>query len=367
MIKFLDLQKINAKYSDEIKDACSRVVDSGWYILGNEVKKFEESFAKYCSTKFCSGIASGLDALILIFEGYKELGILKEGDEVIVPANTYIASILAIYKAGLKPILVEPDINTCNINPDLIEEKITAKTKAILVVHLYGRLCEMDKINEIAKNFNLKVVEDCAQSHGAQINNKKAGNLGDAGAFSFYPGKNLGALGDGGAITTNNEELAIVIDALRNYGSQQKYHNKFKGYNSRLDEIQAAILSIKLRDLDICNNGRRSVAKFYHDNISNPKIVKPQFPINSPDSHVWHLYTIRTKDRKVLQKYLEERGVQTMIHYPIPPNKQEGYSELSDLHFPISEKIHDEILSIPISQVVEKFELEKVIELLNDF
>lgn len=367
MIKFLDLQRINAKYSDEIKDACSRVVDSGWYILGSEVKTFEEGFAKYCGTKFCIGVASGLDALILIFEGYKELGILKEGDEVIVPANTYIASILAIYKAGLKPVLVEPDINTCNVNPDLIEKKITAKTKAILVVHLYGRLCEIDKINEIAKNYNLKVIEDCAQSHGAQINNKKAGNLGDAGAFSFYPGKNLGALGDGGAITTNNEELAIALNALRNYGSQKKYHNKFKGYNSRLDEMQAAILSIKLKDLDNCNSIRRSIAKTYDDNIVNPKIVKPEFPINSPNSHVWHLYTIRTKDRNALQKYLEEREVQTMIHYPIPPNKQEGYPELSGLHFPISEKIHDEILSIPISQVMASEECQKVVDIINEF
>ena len=330
MIPFLDLKKINANYSQQIKEATARVVDSGWYILGKEGEAFEDEFAKYCGVKHCLGVANGLDALILIFRAYKELGLMNDGDEVIVPANTYIASILAISANNLVPILVEPNIATYNIDHDLIEEKITAKTKAILAVHLYGRVAEMARINEIAKKYNLQVVEDSAQAHGAIENNKRVGNLSNASAFSFYPGKNLGALGDGGAITTNDGKLAEVIKALRNYGSHQKYHNLYKGFNSRLDEIQATILSIKLKYLDDENKERQKIAKFYCENINN-NIILPNYPQNQ-QSCVWHLFVIRCDKRDDLQKYLLERGVQTVIHYPIPPHKQGAYREFNHLH-----------------------------------
>ncbi|MFT5795952.1 MAG: dTDP-4-amino-4,6-dideoxygalactose transaminase [Ulvibacter sp.] len=368
MISFLNLKSINGKYSTEIKQEIAKVVDSGWYILGKNVEKFEKEFADYCGTKYSSGVANGLDALILIFEGYKELGFLKEGDEVIVPANTYIASILAISRSGLKPILVEPDIETYNINADLIEQKITNKTKAILAVHLYGRLCEMDKIKKIATKYNLKIIEDSAQSHGAiNDNNKRSGNLGDASAFSFYPGKNLGALGDGGAITTNDQELSEAIRILRNYGSRKKYNNLYKGFNSRLDEIQAAILLVKLKHLDQDNQKRREVAKFYCSDIKNNKIILPNFPEESPNRCVWHLFTVRTSERDKLQGYLDANGVQTMIHYPIPPHKQEAYKELNNLNFLITEKIHNEILSIPISPILKIEEVECIVNLINKF
>jgi dTDP-4-amino-4,6-dideoxygalactose transaminase len=366
MIPFLDLKKINAKYGEQINEAMARVVDSGWYILGKEVEDFETNFANYCGTKYCFGVANGLDALILIFRAYKELGLMRDGDEVIVPANTYIASILAISANNLVPVLVEPDIATYNINHNLIEQKITNKTKAILAVHLYGRVAEMAKINEIAKKYNLKVIEDSAQAHGAIENNKRVGNLSDASGFSFYPGKNLGALGDGGVITTNNSELANILKALRNYGSHQKYQNIYKGFNSRLDEMQATILNIKLKSLDSQNQERQKIAKFYCENIKNSQIILPNYPQNE-QSCVWHLFVIRCKNRDELQKYLQQNGVQTVIHYPIPPHKQGAYQEFNHLHLPITEQIHNEVLSLPIYPGLQHKDVVKITNLLNFF
>lgn len=365
MIKFLDLHKINEQYREEINQSIQKVLDSGWYIMGNELKAFEEEFAQYCGTKYCIGVGNGLDALILILKAYKELGKLKDGDEVLVPANTYIASILAISQNNLVPILIEPDLVTFNIDTTKIEEKITPKTKAILPVHLYGQICDMKAISQIAEKHNLLVIEDSAQAHGAISNDKKAGNWGNASGFSFYPGKNLGALGDGGAVTTNDDKLAECILALRNYGSQQKYVNQYKSINSRLDEIQAAILRVKLRHLDVEIEARQKVAQFYANNIKNEAIVLPTW--NSIEQHVFHLFVIRTENREKLQEYLEKNAVQTVIHYPIPPHKQEAYKEWNDLSFPVTEKIHREVLSLPISPVIEQEEIEKVVELLNAY
>ena len=363
MIKFLDLHKINERYRTEIDSKIKQVLDSGWYLLGKEDENFEKHFAEYTGAKHCIGCANGLDALRLIINGYG----FKEGDEIIVPANTYIASILAISQNGCTPVLVEPDIKTYNINPELIEEKITENTKAIMVVHLYGQAVQTDKILNIAKKYNLKVIEDSAQAHGAEINvngeYKKTGNLGDASGFSFYPGKNLGCLGDGGCITTNDDELAQKIRALRNYGSEKKYHNLYKGFNSRLDEIQAGILDVKLKYLDEDNNKRREVSKFYRENIKNEKIILPETV--DEKNHVWHIFGIRTENRKELQEYLTKNDIQTLIHYPIPPHKQDAYREWNNLSYPVSEKIHREILSLPISPVLTKSEAEKVVEVLN--
>lgn len=363
MIPFLDLKGLNAQYRAELIEACTKVIDSGWYVQGNECNEFEKEFAEYCGTKYAIGVANGLDALILILRAYKELGIMKDGDEVIVPSNTYIASILAISQNNLVPVLVEPDINTLLINPDRIEEKITSKTKAILPVHLYGQTCEMDKINEIAKKYNLKVIEDSAQSHGAYYKDKRNGNLGDASGFSFYPGKNLGALGDGGAVTTNDEELANTIKALGNYGSHKKYENLYKGINSRLDEMQAAMLRVKLRYLDVESTKRREIANYYLQNIKNDSIVLPT--VRDEDNHVWHLFVIRTNKRDELQKYLLDNGIQTLIHYPIPPHKQNAYYEWNNENYPISEQIHDEVLSLPISGVLGLQDAEKIIKIIN--
>lgn len=365
MIKFLDLHKINEQYREEINQSIQKVLDSGWYIMGNELKAFEEEFAQYCGTKYCIGVGNGLDALILILKAYKELGKLKDGDEVLVPANTYIASILAISQNNLVPILIEPDLVTFNIDTTKIEEKITPKTKAILPVHLYGQICDMKAISQIAEKHNLLVIEDSAQAHGAILNDKKAGNWGNASGFSFYPGKNLGALGDGGAVTTNDDKLAECIFALRNYGSQQKYVNQYKSINSRLDEIQAAILRVKLRHLDVEIKARQKVAQFYANNIKNEAIILPTW--NSIEQHVFHLFVIRTENREKLQEYLEKNAVQTVIHYPIPPHKQEAYKEWNGLSFPVTEKIHREVLSLPISPVIEQEEIEKVVELLNAY
>jgi dTDP-4-amino-4,6-dideoxygalactose transaminase len=370
MIPFLDLKKINAQYQNELKEACARVIDSGWYILGNEVTEFEKEFAAFCETEHCLGVANGLDALILILRAYIELGVMQRGDEVIVPSNTYIASILAISENGLTPVLVEPDINTYNLDPKLIEQAITPKTKAILTVHLYGQVTGMDEINAIAKTHHLKVIEDCAQAHGALYNGKehkgkKVGSLGDAAGFSFYPGKNLGALGDGGAVTTNDQELANTISALRNYGSHEKYKNQYKGMNSRLDEIQAAMLRVKLVYLDKEIQARQAVAKAYLKGIKNPFIELPV--VEDVNAHVWHLFVIKTPLREQLANYLSKNGVQSLIHYPLPPHWQGAYKEWEDDSFPISEKIHKQVLSIPISPVLISEEIELLIKLINKF
>jgi dTDP-4-amino-4,6-dideoxygalactose transaminase len=365
MIPFLDLKGINAQYRTELIDACTRVIDSGWYIQGNECKEFDKEFAQYCGTKHAIGVANGLDALILILRAYKEMGVMNDGDEVIVPSNTYIASILAISQNNLVPVLVEPDIHTYLIDPTKIEEKITSKTKAILPVHLYGQTCDMEYINTIAQKYNLKVIEDSAQSHGAYFAEKRSGNLGDASGFSFYPGKNLGALGDGGAVTTNDDELASAIRALGNYGSHKKYENLYQGINSRLDEIQAAMLRIKLRYLDEETNKRREIADYYLANIKNKNIVLPT--VRAEDNHVWHLFVIRTKNRDELQKYLLDNGIQTLIHYPIPPHKQVAYSAWNDQSYPISEKIHSEVMSLPISGVQSLEDTKSIVKVLNDF
>ena len=365
MIPFLDLKVLNAQYRAELIEACTRVIDSGWYVQGNECKEFDKEFAEYCGTKYAIGVANGLDALILIIRAYKELGIMSYGDEIIVPSNTYIASILAISQNNLVPVLVEPDINTYLIDPSKIEEKITSKTKAILPVHLYGQTCEIDKINVIAKKYNLKVIEDSAQSHGAYFQDKRSGNLGDASGFSFYPGKNLGALGDGGAVTTNDEELANTIKALGNYGSHKKYENLYKGVNSRLDEMQAAMLRVKLRYLDNEVEKRREIASYYLQNIKNENIILPT--LRAEDNHVWHLFVIRTSKRDELQKYLLDNGIQTLIHYPIPPHKQNAYKEWNNESYPISEKIHNEVMSLPISGVQSLEDTEKIVEAINGF
>ena len=366
MIKFLDLQKINLAHQQEIEEKLLQTFRSGWYLLGNEVKAFEEQLADYTGAKHAIGVANGLDALRLILRGYIEIGVMKKGDEILVPANTYIASILAISDNGLVPVLIEPDLNTYNIDVDKIEEKITSKTKGILIVHLYGRVVFSEKLKEIAAKHQLKVVEDNAQAIGAEWNGVKTGNLGDAAGFSFYPGKNLGALGDAGGITTNDEELAKTIRALANYGSNQKYVNIYQGLNSRLDEIQAAVLGVKLKYIDAENSRRKEIAKRYVAEIKNPNILLPENPANEAE-HVWHLFVIRTAEREKLQNYLTENGVQTLIHYPIPPHKQEAYKDWNNLSFPITEQIHDEVLSLPISPVMSDEEVSKVIENINQF
>jgi dTDP-4-amino-4,6-dideoxygalactose transaminase len=366
MIKFLDLKKINEPYEIAFQEKLKAVLSSGWYILGNEVTAFETNFASYCGTKRCIGVGNGLDALVLIFKGYIQLGKLQKGDEVIVPANTYIASILAILQADLVPVLVEPKLETYNINPDLISEKITPKTKAILAVHLYGQIAEMDRINEIANQNNLLVVEDSAQAHGAFLSEKRmSGNLSNAAAFSFYPGKNLGALGDGGAVTTNDLELAKVIQSLRNYGSQTKYQNEFIGVNSRLDELQAAFLNVKFPHLDDDNNKRKEIAKSYLSNIKNDKINLPFWDLSG--NHVFHLFVIRTQNRDELQNLLVEKGIQTIIHYPVPPHKQKALTDWNYFSFPITEKIHNEVLSLPMSPVLTMDEVDFVVSILNEY
>ena len=369
MIPFLDLQAINAQYRAELVEACNRVIDSGWYIGGKELESFESNFAEYCGTQFAIGVANGLDALILTLRAWKELGKLKDGDEVIVPSNTYIASILAITANNLTPVLVEPNISTYNIDPIKIKEAITAKTKVILPVHLYGHLAEMPEIMQIAKQHNLLVLEDSAQSHGAQIQGKKAGNWGDASGFSFYPGKNLGALGDAGAITTNDAELAQTLKALRNYGSHEKYKNLFVGVNSRLDEIQAAMLDVKLKHLDAEVKHRRIIANKYLEGIKNPELSLPLTDTDASqyDQHVWHLFVVRSENREALQQYLAENGVQTLIHYPIPPHKQHAYKEWNNLSYPISEKIHNEVMSLPMGPTLSLDDVQKVIQLCNSF
>lgn len=384
MIPFLDLKKINEPYETAFQEKLKLVLNNGWYILGKEVETFEKAFAEYCQAKYCIGVGNGFDALVLIFKGYIQLGKLQKGDEVIVPANTYIASILAILQADLVPVLVEPKLKTYNLNPDLIQEKITSQTKAVLAVHLYGQLAEMEKINEIAFQNNLLVIEDAAQSHGAiensnnskfqipsrkedKINNQKSAvrNQKSSAAYSFYPGKNLGCLGDGGAITTNDSELAKVLFALRNYGSQQKYYNEYIGINSRLDELQAGFLNLKLPNLDADNSKRRAIAKRYLTEIKNDKIILPYW--DNSNNHVFHLFVIRTENRTDLQRYLADNKIQTVIHYPVPPHKQNAFLEWNNVSFPITEKIHNEVLSLPISPVLTEEEVDFIIKTLNQY
>ena len=366
MIKFLDLQKINLAHQQEIEEKLLQTFRSGWYLLGNEVKAFEEQLAAYTGAKHTIGVANGLDALRLILRGYIEMGVMQKGDEILVPANTYIASILAISDNGLVPVLVEPDLHTFNLDISKIEEKITAKTKAVMIVHLYGRVVWSEELVALANKHQLKIIEDNAQAIGAEWNGIKTGNLGDAAGFSFYPGKNLGALGDAGGITTNHEELAKTIRALANYGSNQKYVNIYQGLNSRLDEIQAAVLGVKLKYIDTENSRRKEIAKRYIAEIKNPNIILPENPANEAE-HVWHLFVIRTAEREKLQNYLTEKGVQTLIHYPIPPHKQEAYKDWNNLSFPITEQIHDEVLSLPISPVMSDEEVSHVITCCNNY
>lgn len=366
MIPFLDLQKINEPYRQSFQESLDKMLDAGWFIMGKAVQNFEAEFAAFCGVKHCIGVANGLDALILILEAYKELGKLQLGDEVIIPANTYIASILAVFKAGLKPVLVEPKGDTFLINPTEIGKRIGSKTKAILPVHLYGQVCDMEAINALAKAHNLLVIEDAAQSHGASIAGTRCGHLGDAAGFSFYPGKNLGALGDAGAITTNHTALAEVLFALRNYGSEKKYYNQYKGLNSRLDEIQAGFLSAKLPQLDADNHHRRNIANFYLENIRNPLVALP-LPPNEVLQHVWHLFVVRVKEREKFMSYMTENGVQTMIHYPVPPMQQKGYPELARQSFPLTEAIHREVVSLPISNIISIADAQKVVEAVNSY
>ncbi len=367
VIPFLDLKSINLQYQGELQRAFQRVLESGRFVMGEEYSAFENEFSSYCGVPHCIGVANGLDALRLIIRGYKELGEFEEGDNIIVPANTYIASILAITEEGLNPIFVEPDKQSLNINPLLLHDSLTAKTKAIMPVHLYGQLADMEAIRIFAKKHDLRIIEDAAQAHGATAKSGlRAGALGDAAGFSFYPGKNLGALGDGGAITTNDEKLAKAIRALANYGSHQKYFNIYKGLNSRLDELQAAFLRVKLPHLDQEIKARRSIATFYDQNINNPLISKPKLPSFSP-SHVWHLYVIRTKRRKELETYLNDNGIGTLIHYPVPPHKQVAYHDYNALSLPLTESIHDTILSLPLGPVMKRDQVKYIVELLNDY
>lgn len=365
MIKFLDLKAFTDKYAAEIKAASDRVIESGWFLQGKENQQFENDYAQYIGTPYCVGCANGLDALIWIYRAYIELGVMKPGDEVLVPANTYIASILAITENGLKPVLIEPSIDTLEIDDAKIEAAITERTKSILIVHLYGRCAYTDKIGEICKKYNLKLVEDNAQAHGCTFNGIRTGALGEAAGHSFYPGKNLGALGDGGAVTTSNKELADAIRALANYGSQKKYVFKYTGRNSRLDEMQAAILDAKLKHLDEDNAWRKQIGAYYYEHISNPLI---KLPVRiSDDENVYHIFPVLCERRDELQAYLLENGVQTLIHYPIPPHKQECYKEWNEQNYPISEAIHNQELSIPISPVLTMEEAAKVVEVLNSF
>lgn len=365
MIPFLDLKEINGQYQQELKEACSRVIDSGWYVQGTEVTAFEQEFANYCGTKHAIGVANGLDALTLTLRAWKELGKLTDGDEVIVPANTYIASILAITENNLVPVLVEPDLSTYNLCPKNTEAAITPKTRAILPVHLYGQIADMPAIMPIAESHNLLVLEDSAQAHGASLGGKKVGNWGHASGFSFYPGKNLGALGDGGAVTTNDDELASTLRALGNYGSHKKYQNDIQGVNSRLDEIQAAMLRVKLRHLDSDTAHRRLIANHYKKQMTNPLITLPAW--SNDEEHAFHLFVIRVENREKLQKHLTDNGIQTLIHYPIPPHKQVAYEAWNNDSFAITEQIHQQVISLPISPVMSISDVDKVITTVNNY
>lgn len=365
MIEFLSLKEITKQREAELMEAAQRVIRSGWFIMGEELEAFEHSFAQYCQAKFCVGTGNGLDALRLIIRAYMEMGLMKKGDEIIVPAHTFVASILAITENGLITVLVEPQEDTYNIDVSKIEEKITARTKAIMPVHLYGQPVDMDEILAIAQKHKLKVIEDAAQSHGAYYKNKRVGSIGDAAGFSFYPAKNLGALGDGGAVTTNDAELAKIVRSLGNYGSTQKYHNHYKGINSRLDEIQAALLSVKLKYLDEDNALRQKVAESYLSGIRNPTI---QLPVLAEDrTHVWHLFVVTVEDRELFRSYLSQQEIQTGIHYPMPPQKQNGFPELHGLSLPITENLHRKVVSLPISPLMQDKEIDLVVKACNSY
>jgi len=366
MIPFLDLKAINQRFETSFHESFQQFLDSGYYVLGNQVKLFEANFARYCGAKHCIGVGNGLDALRLILEGYKVLGNLKENDEVLVASNTYIATILAIKQAGFKPVLVESDLENYNFDLNFLRNSITKNTKAIMPVHLYGQLSPMVEILEIAKAKNLLVIEDAAQAHGAENSDgKRAGNLGDAAGFSFYPTKNLGALGDGGGITTSDDALAEVVTKLRNYGTSSKYVNELIGFNSRLDEVQAAFLNCKLPSLDMDNNRRREIAKRYVSEIKNKKITLPKY--EETENQVFHLFVVRVENRNEFIDYLDRNGVGHLIHYPIPPHQQQALSEYSNLSFPNTERIHKEVISIPISPVLSEVDVERVIKVLNEY
>lgn len=365
MIKFLDLKKINEQYTSELRDACARVIDSGWYIGGEELSAFENEFAAYCGVRYCVGVANGLDALVLTLRAWKEMGCLREGDEVIVPANTYIASILAITENKLVPVFVEPDPLTFNLSIDGVRSALSQKTRVILAVHLYGQLADMPSIMSLANEQGLLVLEDAAQAHGASISGRKAGSWGGAAGFSFYPGKNLGALGDAGAVTTSDPELAKVIRAIGNYGSYKKYENSYLGVNSRLDEIQAAMLRIKLRYLDKEIEIRRRISKRYREELKCTEVDVPK--INLEESHVWHLFVVNSKKRNDLQNFLMAEDIQTLIHYPVPPHKQQAYRIYENLSLPVTENLHLNVLSLPISPVMQEHEVDKVIKVVNMF
>lgn len=365
MVKYLDLQRITAKYADEIHQALARVADSGWYLQGEENKNFEQHYADYIGSRYCIGVANGLDALIWILRAYMELGYLRPGDEVLVPANTYIASILAITENGLKPVLIEPRLSSYQIDEDLIEQHLTERSKALMIVHLYGQCAYSDKIRALCERYGLKLIEDNAQAHGCLYRGRKTGSLGDAAGHSFYPGKNLGALGDGGAVTTNDKELAKVVRTLANYGSEKKYLFRYTGRNSRLDEIQAAVLNVKLPYLDQDIELRKQVAARYLLEIRHPGIQLPL--VTDRGQHVYHIFPIRCSRRDALQAFLESRGIQTLIHYPIPPHKQACYKEWHNLSLPITEQIHREELSLPLSPVMTREEIDQVIAAVNAF
>lgn len=366
MISFLDLQRVTALHSQEIHEAVAQVIDSGWYLQGEANRQFEQHYADYIGTQHCVGVANGLDALTLIYRAYIEMGVMKPGDEVIVPANTYIASILAITENGLKPVLVEPREETLELDDSLIEAAITSRTRSVMVVHLYGRCAYTEKIGELCRQHGLKLVEDNAQAHGCVYKRgTRTGSLGDAAGHSFYPGKNLGALGDSGAVTTNDTALADCVRALANYGSQQKYVFRYRGRNSRLDELQAAILDMKLRHLDDDNRRRQQIARYYYDHISNPLVRLPQRLDDS--QNVYHIFPVLCTERDRLQQHLREQGVETLIHYPIPPHRQQCYSDWSTLQLPVTERIHNQELSLPMSPAMTDEEAQKVVEVVNSF
>lgn len=365
MVKFLDLKGINSQHRQALIDACIEVIDSGWYIMGEKLRRFEVDFADYCGVKHCVGVANGLDALTLTLRAWKQLGRIAEGDEVLVPANTYIATILAITENKLVPILVEPELESFNLGVENLAQALTPRTKVIMPVHLYGRLADMPAITNFAEKHGLLVLEDSAQAHGAKLEGRRAGAWGDASGFSFYPGKNLGALGDAGAITTNDDALADTLKALRNYGSQVKYMNMYQGVNSRLDELQAAMLAVKLPLLDSETQRRQQVAQMYLDGICNPHIALPE--PGAPGQHAWHLFVVRTGHREQLQQHLSSHNVQTLVHYPIPPHQQKAYPDFAGISLPLTEQLHNEVISLPMDPNLTAASVQSVIDACNSF